>query len=447
MLVKEIPPGFKEVTVKYGPYSPSKLITARCPQRFFGQHIRGDRNVGYSVAAARGNAIHDVCAQITHYRSKGLSIPSGQIALWVSEAVGKYPAAYDQVDLVTQAANSYSGNPSPHVNETTHCEAVLGVRLFEEQLLDPTVSPRRVYQMSAYKRGEKSPTFFGGTLDEVTLDKVTNTITIVDRKSTPSANVNEDHNFQIGCYAWLVSLFYPTATIRTVIHYVHPGLNFYSPPQTWYKEELADLESYIHARIFSLEHFVDFPAIPGNHCDYCHMVQQCPENMKIEEQNAKGTMDFNVRGTEDLKRLANQLHVLGKLYDDTQKHIKKGLEKFGMQNTGIAIEGSWYGYKTSDEAVDWASTDSEVRLKAAHARSRLEASELQGEELYRTQLMAKLESLEDVLKHYGVDPGAFKSWQGQKLKNLWRLDKPDLLDILKEYIVKDKNTRFGKHKL
>lgn len=447
MLVKEIPSGYSEVKVKYGPYSPSKLITARCPQRFFGQHVRGDRNVGYSIASARGNAIHEVSAMITETRVKGISLTPKMVETWVAEAVGRNPAAYEQVDLIKAAANSYISNPSPYVNETTKCEATLGVRLFEEQLLDQSITPGKLYLMSQYARTEKSPTYFGGTLDEVSLDRVTNTITIVDRKSTPSANVNEDHNFQLGCYAWLVSLFHPNVRIQTVIHYVHPGLNFYSPPNIWSSSDLQEFEGYVHNRIQALETFAEFPSLPGSHCDYCHMVQACPETLALEEQRAKGAIDMNVRSTEDLKRLANQMHVTGKLYDDLQKELKQGLVKFGIQNTGIAIEGSWYGYKTSDEAVDWAATDEEIRNKSMHAQSMLESQDLQGEARYKAELMSKLHSLDDVLKHYGVAPDQFKSWTGMKLKGLWRLDKPALLDLLKEYIVKDKNTRFGKHKL
>jgi hypothetical protein len=447
MLVKEMPDGFKEVAAKYGPYSPSRLITARCPQRFFGQYVRGDRNVGSSIAAARGNAIHEVCALITEARVKGVALTPRMVDQWVSEAIGRNPASYEQADLIKAAANGYVSNPSPYVNSTTKCEAALGIRLFEEELLDPSITPRRLFLSSPYKRGEKTGAFFGGTVDEVSLDEVTNTITIVDRKSTPTANVNEDHNFQLGCYAWLVHVFYPTAKIRTVLHYVHPSLNFYAPPQYWGAEELQDIENYVFTRIFALENFAEFPALPGNHCDYCHMVQQCPENLKLEEQQARGTVDLNVRGVEDLKRLATQLHVTGRLYDDIQKNLKKGLEKFGIQNSGIAIEGSWYGYKTSDEAVDWAATDLEIRNKAAHAQSQLDAGQLDGDAMAKAKLMSQLENLDDVLKHYGVDPGAFKTWQGQKLKNLWKLDKPDLMDLLKEYIVKDKSTRFGKHKL
>lgn len=448
MLHSTPPPGHIVRPVQHGPYSPSRLIVAKCPQRFFGQYIRKDRSIGSTLAAARGNAIHHVLSLITKSLVDGLPMTPSQVAGWVHEAVGMFPAAYEQVDLIRGAADAYIANPSPYLGPGTDCEKAFAVAFYEEESFVEEVTPRRAYVSVPYAGPDGLPNreaFFGGRLDQVNVDHITKTVLILDHKSTPSANKNEDHNFQIGAYAWLVSLFYPGYQMKTVLHYCHPSLNFYGAPVYWSSEELAEVEAYLHSRIWACERFEQFPALPGSACDYCHMVQECPENLALAEQKARGEVDLNVRSFEDLKRLASQLRTVGALYDELNKALRSGIETYAPAG-GVSIDGMWYGFKTSDEAVDWVATDLKIREEHRRAKQLL-VDGVEDENLKRKyETMSKLPDLAAVLQHWGVEPNTFKTWQSQKLKKLWMLDKPALLDMLKEYIVKDRSTRFGGYK-
>lgn len=448
MLYQEPPRGFVKRPVKYGPYSPSRLIVARCPQRFFGQYIRKDRSVGSSIAAAKGNAIHHVLSLITKAKVANQPTTPGQVTNWVSEAVGLYPAAYSQVDLVKGAASAYIANPSPYLSPDTDCEKAFAVAFYEEDTLFDDVVPGRGYVSVPYADSNGYPNtdaFFGGRLDQINVDHVTKTVVILDHKSTPNASQNEDINFQVGAYAWLVSLFYPGYQMKTVIHYCHPNLNFYQKPVYWSQMELQEIEGYIHAAVGAIEHFQDFPAIPGTACDYCHMIQECPENLALCEQHARGQVDLNVRGFEDLKRLASSLRTVGALYDELNKALKKGIESHASTN-GVHIDGMWYGFKTSDEAVDWVATDLKIREESLRAKTLLQDPMEDGPLKEKYKLMAEIPDLAALMKRYGVEPNAFKEWQNAKLKNLWKLDKPALMEMLKEFVVKDRSTRYGSYK-
>lgn len=450
MLYQTPPLGYDEVKLKYGPYSPSRLITARCGQRFFGQYIRKDRSVGQTVASARGNAIHYVLSKITENIVNKVATNTTDINTWVSEAMGLFPAAYEQIDMVKGAANAYVANPSPYITGETNCEMSFAVRLYQEAGFEMDHTPLRAWVQtdSDGPDGRANPlAFFGGKLDQVSIDRSTSipVITILDHKSTPSASKNDDHMFQIGAYAWLVSLFYPGYKIRTVVHYCHPSLNFYAAPVYWTYDDLQEVEGYLLDRIMAVESFVDFDANPGSHCDYCHMVQECKVNLQMQEQQAKGAVDLNVRSFQDLERLAKELKAVGTLYDQLNKALKNGIDKYAPVG-GVSIEGITYGYKPSDETINWIATDIKLREEADRAKVKLETGDYQENEKSKLELMVKMGNLEGVLTNYGVNASSFKDWQGQKLKNLWRLDKPDMMELLREYIVKEKSTRFGGHK-
>lgn len=448
MLYQEPPRGFIKRPVKYGPYSPSRLIVAKCAQRFFGQYIRKDKSVGSALAASRGNAIHHVLSLITKAKVANEDLTPSKVSNWVSEAVGLYPASYSQVDLVKGAASAYIANPSPYLNKDTDCEKALAVAFYEEDTLFDDVVPGRAYVPVQYAGDNGFPNpeaFFGGRLDQINVDHVTKTVLVLDHKSTPNASQNEDINFQLGAYAWLVSLFYPGYQVKTVIHYCHPGLNFYQAPVYWSPMELKEIESYIHSAVGAVEHFTEFPAIPGSACDYCHMIQECPDNLALCEQKARGQVDLNVRSGGDLERLAKSLRTVGSLYDELNKALKQGIETLGYDR--ISIDGMWYGFKTSDEAVDWIATD--LKIREEHNRSKqllVDPSQMTDVEKNLHEKRAKIPDLAALLKTYGVEPNTFKEWQSQKLKNLWKLDKPVLLDQLKEFVVKDRSTRYGAYK-
>lgn len=449
MLCTEAPKGYVQPNLKHGPYSPSRLIVAKCAQRFFGQYIRKDKSIVTTTASARGSAIHHILSKITENIIAGVATPPQKLAALVSEAVGMFPAAYAEIDMLKGAASAYLSNPSPYINKSTSCETAFAVAYYEEDSFLDNVMPAKKYMAVPYanENGYPNPAaFFGGRLDQVTVDEVIKTVTILDHKSTPSANKNEDHEFQMGAYAWLVSLFYPGYRIKTVLHYANPNLNFYAAPVFWNNEELAEFENYIHSRIWAIENYQEYPAMPGAQCDYCHMAQECTMNQALREQRARGDIDLSVRSFADLPKLASALKSVGALYDEINKALKQGVEAHAPTGR-VDIDGGWYGFKASDEAVEWVSTDLKIREESNRAKQLLVSPELLTlEEKAKCERMAALPDLDAVLKKWDINPDHFKKWQAEKFKHLWKLEKPGLLELLKEYIVKDKSTRFGYHK-
>ena len=430
------PSGFRHIRLKYGPYSPSRLIIARCPARFHSKYILRDTIVSDTLASARGSAIHEVLQKISEARVQGQTLGAAQINRWVEESVGKYPASYEQIKLIKDAAAAYAGNPSPYLNETTTCEKTLALKLYEEESFIEEIAPTFAYVKVPVTEGVNpwgselgSEIYFTSKLDQISVDHEVRVVTVVDHKSTPSANKNSDHTFQMGCYAWAASLHYPGYHVRTVIHYAHPRLNFFAPPEYWNDEELESVEEEIRMRIHAIESFQSYPALPGSHCDYCHMVQSCPENRKIQEQNSRGEINLNINSTEDMVRVAKHLRVTGVLYDQLNRKLKDAIEN-NCPDSGIALEGMWFGFKPGEEKVDWVATDRKIR-----------------EESRRTSQPHEVSGLDTILKRHGVDPEAFKEWRGEKLAALFKLNKAELIEELRGFIVKDKNTRFGAHKI
>ena len=92
--LEQAPPGYSPIVLKFGPYSASRLIVARCPARFQSKYIFKDLIVSDAVAASRGSAIHEVLQHISESHVKGLKFSPGQLDGWINEAIGKYPAAY-----------------------------------------------------------------------------------------------------------------------------------------------------------------------------------------------------------------------------------------------------------------------------------------------------------------------------------------------------------------
>src|ERR1017187_7145032 len=107
MIYDKMPDGFVQLKLVYGPYSPSRLIVAKCPQRFYGQYIRKDQNMGHTVASARGSAIHEILENVTKKHVAKEYIVVAELNKWCSDAIGKFPASYDQTGLIHRTAAAY----------------------------------------------------------------------------------------------------------------------------------------------------------------------------------------------------------------------------------------------------------------------------------------------------------------------------------------------------
>jgi hypothetical protein len=444
----EPPKGYTKKVLNYGPYSPSRLIAGKCPARFFAQYVRKDKIVSHSIASARGTAIHEILEKITKAMQAGTILTTKQVNEWVTESVGKHPAAYAQIDLIKEAADAYVRMPSPYISSTTECEKAVAVELWVEDTWDDTSAPKIAFVSVPYvlPDGRTNPDcFFGGKIDQHTVDHQTRTVTILDHKSTPSANEKEDHTFQVGAYAWLVGLFYPGYTIKTVIHYAHPRLSFISSPVYWYEQDLDMMQHEILIKINALESYQSFEALPGNACDYCHIVQECTVYEKVREQKTKGTIDLNTRSVEDLIRLGKELYVVDQMATQLQKALKEGIDKLCPIN-GINIGGVSYGYKKS-EGVDWEATNKKIGEESRRAQGKSESKSYESEEDRRwCEEIAQHKDIDSILRKHQVDPNLFKTYNGTKMKSIWKFDKPELMETLKKVVVIDGSTRFGTSK-
>jgi hypothetical protein len=435
-----IPVGFEPLKLEHAPYSASKLLVASCPARFQGRYVLKDRIIADTHAAARGSAIHLVLEYITRAWLNEETITPEIINRWVEESIGKFPAAYDNIKMVKDAAVRYLANPPKNIiKSTVQPEVRLAVKRVEEPSFMDDVTPQYAYVKVPHTiDGKPNPeAYFSGIMDLLWVDEEIKTVFVLDHKSTPSASDNSDFQFQLGCYAFLASLFYPGYKIGTILHYAHPELDFYAPPVFWEEEDLFDIEQEVHMRIRGIESFVEYPALPGTPCTYCHMVQQCPEYMAIEAQNARGGINLNARNTDELQKLAGQLLVTGKLYDQMNKTLKQALEDQNL--SGIAVNGTWFGFKAGDKSVDWAATEVKIKQEVERAKLTPENPE--------SVALIEMGDLAGMLKKYGVTPDAFKNWNGSKLKALWKLDKPELMQLMGKFVVYDKSTRFSGYKL
>lgn len=446
MIYETAPAGFSRVKLAYGPYSPSRLIVAKCPQRFYGQYIRKDQSVTNSVAAARGSAIHEILEKITKKHVAHEPILIDEFNNWVSEAIGKFPAAYEEAGKIKKAAGAYAGNPSPYITNETQCEMAFAVEMWEKDTFDNESVKETIFIKAPYEiDGKTNPNvYFGGRLDQVTVDHSVKTVTILDHKSTPSASKSFDHIFQLGCYAWLVSLFYPGYSIKTVIHFADPGLNFYKAAEIWDEESLLGVAMEIHTKISAVERRADYDPVPGSGCDYCHMAQECKIWLQLQEQRARGAVNLNANCMEDLSRLAGAIEVAEIAKKELQVALKDGMEKLHISM--VPIEGMIYYHKPSEESVDWIATDIALREEGMRSQRKLEDHYPDGQEKTDLEFKVKTGSLDKLMATYGIDGEAFKSWNGSKLKQLFKLDKPQFFEKLRPFLVKDKSTKFGGYK-
>jgi hypothetical protein len=445
------PPGFKKIDLKFGPYSASKLNTGNCPARFEGKYIRRDRVIADRVNAARGTAVHWVLEQIAKKRVAGETITPVDIDKWIAESIGKSPAAFGQIDAVREAVHASLKKPSPYLNSKSQLEVGIALALYEEEtFIDDAVPARawvRVPYVDPYAEIQVEVTadqkaFFCCKIDELNFDEVNRSITIVDHKSSPSSSVTPDVAFQLSTYVWAISQLYPGWSVRSSVHYTHPMLNFYSPPELWPDEDIKETEYRILGRVQALESFTEYPALPGSNCDYCHMAMHCPELKALELQNGSYDVNINTESVDDLQRVARKVRVLGNAYDLYNKALKKGAEKLGVR--AIAIDGMIYEFRVY-ESTDWVATDRRIREEAKKAEVELAANPAHPD-AYRLRMLVEVKDLDGLLTRFKVNPDLVKGYGSDKMKGLYKYASPELITALQALVVNEKSTKFGGYK-
>lgn len=391
-------------SLKYGPYSPSRLDTANCPYAFFHQYVdprKGNGSKVSSLAQDRGSAIHLVLEQITKRmcQDKNAVISGEELREWVTKAVTDNPAAYQEAGLILDMARLYIAKPPPVLTADAETELRLALRWdprdgFVECFYD---DPRAIARGRADIWMISDDTTFG---------------LCYDHKSQP--NIEEADTFQQGFYAWVLSRINPfLKEIRSVLHFTRYG--YYSEPHIWTKDELARVEDEVVTRIQIIESTQSWDPIPNKNCQYCQFLGDCPAMREYIEILPNG--DYRVH--------SNNLHILG----DTNKAVKlagfvhaaeeavgvakKSLKEHVDISGPIAIPGIVYDYYAS-EKIDWDKCNTKKRRQAIY----------------------------DLFEKHKADPKDFMSFNATASKAVWTCSNEALIKELSEILPRKVETKF-----
>ena len=369
--------------VKWGPYSPSRLETAKCPLRFLKEYIEKSAGDTSSPASRRGNVVHDVNEQITLGWMHDKPLNWEDVRNLLTKKIGEYGVVDEEaINVCIRAARTYMENPVSNIGDIVGTEEMLAVKwdsatdtFVECEWDDP----------KCYGRGKIDILQIKGDV-----------ATIVDHKT--QLNITAADTFQMGFYAWLVTKFYPfLKEVNTVLHFCHPDLNRYSKPFPWSREEIDDVEEQIRIRVAGIESMADFYAEPGGHCTYCAIQLECP---KVEELNKKRVQYGKVKGAPIVD--ASQAVEIAKVLTVTdlgRTTLNTRLREFAKEIGPVQLDGIKYGYFPSES---W-------QVKSGKAKEIFE-----------------------ILEESGVDPFEVFKCDVRTLQKSWRVFKKPLIERIKD---------------
>jgi len=408
-----------ESTIKYGPYSPSRLDTALCGYAFKRQYIDAD-NKGKRIEGlpqARGSAVHEVFEEITKRMCRGqLSFNPGEVRDWVVQAVTRHPPAYEESAVIVDMAKKYIDRPPVGLVHDADVELKMavkydGVTFTECSYDDPQALAR-------------------GRADIFMISEDTTTAYVYDHKTQP--NIEEADTFQLGFYAWVISKVHPYLNeVRTILHFARYAR--YSAPFIWRKDgrvfegekpdeigDLREIEDQIMTKIAIIENRTTWEATPNKNCQYCPFIAECPAvkdaievlpdgNYRVHGQNLQILGD-----TQRAVRVAGILNVLEELVKTAKGNLKDHVTAFGS----IAIPGKIFGFKASEEKVDWDKVNYKKLRQVVY----------------------------EIFDKHHVDP---KDWMGFNQtfsKDIWRLENVKFIEELSAAIPKTIDTSFRGYK-
>ncbi len=396
--------------LKYGPYSPSRLDTATCGFAFHRQYINPEtKSRRYEgLAQARGSAVHEVFEQITKRLCEGekTTFSEAEIRHWVTEAVNRHPAAYQEAGEVTEMAKLYVNKPPMLLTKDAGIELRLAVKAdFSGESL--TFSECDYDDPQAFARGRA---------DIMLISDDTTTAIVYDHKTQP--NIEDADTFQMGFYAWVISKAHPYLDqIQTVLHFARYGV--YSEPYVWTKEDLAKIEDEIVTRIAIVESRKEWVATPNKNCQYCPYISECPavaEYLEVKENGDYRVKNNNLQifgDTQKAVKMAGLVNVLEDLIGNAKDELKQHVKMYGA----IAIPGKIFEFRSSDEKVDWDVVNKKLRDK-----------------VYK------------IFEKYEVDPKMFMSFGQTASKGVWLLENEELLRELSAAMPKTRDTTFKGYK-
>lgn len=397
--------------LKYGPYSPSRLDTATCGYAFKRQYIDGDSRAARTenLPQARGSAVHEVLEKMTQQMcaTPDRTFSEPQIRQWVTEAVTRHPAAYQDVGEIIEMCRLYALKPPPMLVSDAKTELRFAVKMvngkFEERDYDDP---------EAWCRGRA---------DIMLISDDTTKGIVYDHKTQP--NIEEGDTPQMGFYAWVIAKTNPyLSEIQTMLHFVRYGK--YADPVTWTKEALVGVEDRIMTQIQIVENRTSWDPVPHKGCQYCPFVAECPamkEYIEIDDRSGMHRVrndNLKILGdTNKAVKLAGIINVMEEAVARGKKELKEFVKFAGA---GIAIPGKVYEFRASEEKVDWDKVNKDPKIRAAAYA---------------------------VFEKYGIDPRLFMGFSQTFSKSVWLCESEDLLKDLAAIFPRTRDTEFRGYKV
>jgi len=367
--------------MKYGPYSSSRLDSATCGYLFYNTYVNPKKERGKvrTLPQDRGSAVHDILEYMTNQYKHDINYrfftvpsdnkldrptPTKEMTTVIQNAVNKYPASFQQLDVLENCALRYARRRPDNIDSDTGVELMLAVKdeggeLVQAEFDDP----------KAIMRGKIDLLFFS---DDAKGAK------IIDHKT--QMNIEEADTFQMGVYAWLTSKCHPWLEhIESSLYFAQYGV--YSNPVIWTKEDLARMEDEILSKIDIVEARDNWDPCPNYHCQYCDLVGECPALkgmvdvhpetgfIKVKEDNVEVLGD-----TAKAIILGQRIKVLETYVTQAKKNLKEHVKNFGP----ISLPGLVYEFRDKED-LDWAkATKKRHELKAILEKHSIDPVEYMG---------------------------------------------------------------------
>lgn len=369
---------------------------ANCPHRFKLQYIDKSIEDEGSLAARRGSVVHETFEEITKAWLIEKPLDWEQVRKILTQKMTHYLVTDDSAQKVCiGAAKKYMENPPLNLDTVLGTEEQIAVKWQDDKWVtcawdDP----------DAYARGK---------IDLLMIDD-DNIATIIDHKT--QMFVETADTFQMGFYAWLVKQAYPyIESVRTILHFCHPDINFYSKSVHWTQEDIDDNIELIKTKIDIAENMTEYPAEANHHCKYCPIKLACPRIQRLRRKRLpRGAIKGPILSAQEAKKQAEVLTVL----EENSKEVKSSLKTFVEDIGAVQLPGLEYALVTSDS--------------------------------YVVPLENKKELIEK-LGEYGQNPYSFFEFSATKLKKLWRTLDQKQIEEISNLIEPKKSTSFRSRKI
>lgn len=393
--------------IKYGPYSPSRLDTARCPYSFYRQYLDPERPQERgpgSLAQERGSALHEILEKITQQMCrKETEFTGQQLREWTAEAIQKYPAAYEESGEILEMAKLYIRKPPKMLTEDAQTELRFGLKWDRNKFVECGY-----FSPDAFARG-RADIFM--VSDDLTIGY------IIDHKTQP--NIEEASTFQMGFYAWVTSKIHPyLKEIRTVLHFSRYGC--YSEEYTWTKDMLEAVEDDILTRIMIVEGIQEWVAVPNDHCQYCDFIAECPRMGKYVQKTEQGYVksvdnsSLKILGdTQKAVEVAGLVHLIEEFSGIAKKELRQYVKKSGP----VAIPGRVFEYRPK-EAINWEKANKACR-----------------------------DAVYEVFAKHKIDVRQFMAFSQKATSPVWLIENRKLIEELSKVLPRKVSSEFGAHKI